>query len=504
MPIGQDLPDLDTVRERWRSVIALVDKHTLLEQRWFQGHAAASIEIDLADFIFLPWPHADELVSLNLIGVRMDGGVQDYYLPLILLPERPGLPFLARLTVGGETYVLAEASLSRRVATALLQELARGSSFAGQSGRFVFHPSLPRLVRAVRTLDGDSSNTVLHLHRDEVQKIMRRLWPGLSREVQLGLALEDYPFVPSVHGYLAYERGDLTFTLSVWEEYLPNRGNLWDAMVKGLTETLRLAIEPGQPADPGEMLTLWLARRTLDLEKVALLCAHLHAALAKLETPSPFRPADLEPISARIRTHLAEARAKIPPEPPEIWSQAFALLEHLEKRLRAREQIGLKLETHGDLHLGQILQADEGYAVIDLAGEPLLDPETRASHTTPLRDLAGLIRSFSYAGQAAYLALVAGQRVLPEQDEVARFLVERFADRAAEAVARHYGAAMSQLVPEFLPHDPVAYMDLLDLCRLEKVAYELAYELANRPEWVVIPLIGLRHLLAERARAGIR
>lgn len=501
-----EFPDLETARRQWRQLVSALDPDRLREQRWFQGKAAAPAGIDLLDHAFLDWRQRNELVALNIVRLAVDGGHQDYYLPLILLPERPGLPASALCTVGGIPYVLAEASLSRRVNTALLAELEKGAGLAGEKGRFVFHPAVQGQVRAVRPLAGDSSNTVLRLYRDEVTKIIRRVQPGLSREVRLGLALRNRAPVPPIHGYLAYETSDGTpYTLTIWQEFLPNQGNLWDMVVNGLSETMRAAIAPGQPADAGEILTRWLVQIAPQLDALAVLAADLHASLAGAAETAPMTREDLDRIVARTNQHLADVSARTPADPPDLWSSALDLLNHLAGRLRDRTDLGIKIETHGDLHLGQVLLAEEGYAVLDLEGEPLLAPDTRAAYTTGLRDLAGLVRSLSYAGQVAYLALVTGQRVLPPQAEIARFLAERFTDRAGEHLTRQYGSAVkSRQAPALVPADPVAFMDLLDLCRLEKVAYEMVYELANRPEWTPIPLEGLRRLLAERTQAGMK
>lgn len=504
MPEPRTFPDLESARAEWEAVVGLIEEEALRGARWFQGAAAGPLLPRAVDYAFLPWTHPAELASLNIVRVNAARGEQDYFLPLILLEEHPGLPNLARLSIGGRPYVLAEASLSRRVATALLAELARSASLEGRRGRFAFHPTAPGVVRAVEPLPGDYSNTVLHLHRDEVQKITRRLWPGRSREIELASALKDLPFIPDIHGHLAYEAGDgSAFSLAVWEEFLPNRGSLWDHLTTGLSGTIQTAIAAGQPLDPGEILTLWLAQINPHLERLGGLLAELHAALARVRPPAPFTAADLEPISRRIRAHLQAAEAALPPDPPDLWQRAADLAGHLEKRLEGPSPIGQKILTHGDFHLGQILLTEDGYAILDLEGEPMQDPEVRAAQTTPLRDLAGLVRSFSYAGQAAYLGLRAAQRLQPAQEETARFLAERFAERTGQAVIRHYGAHITRLTPGLIPDDPVSFVHLLDLCRLEKAAYEIVYEMANRPTWLAIPLDGLRHLLAEQAGAGV-
>ena len=126
MPEPRSYPDLQRTQDEWESVVGLIDETALRGERWFQGGTAGPLKPRALEYVFLPWVHPAELAGLNIVRVNAAGGEQDYFLPLILLAERPGLPTLARLTVGGQPYVLAEASLSRRVSAVLLAELAKG------------------------------------------------------------------------------------------------------------------------------------------------------------------------------------------------------------------------------------------------------------------------------------------------------------------------------------------------------------------------------------------
>lgn len=497
-------PDLAAARERWPEIVEAIVPETIRSQRWFKGREAAKIKIAGLDHAFLPWPAPEELAALGLIRVTTEQDEEEYFLPLLLLPELPGVPVLAHLEIGGREYVLAEASLSRRLHAALLAALERGEALGGRNGgRFAFHPIAHPALRAVKALEADSTNTVLHLGRDTVCKLIRAPRPGPSRAVALGRALGRLPILPALHGHLVYEREERQLELAYWQDFLPNHGSLWDHFVKGLSSLLETAVAPGRTGEPGEILALWLADRRPDLDRLANLLAVLHAALAGLEDPGAAREVDPRPIAERTISYLARIAASgLPADPPDLWTRTGELARHLAERLATRGGTGRGIHTHGDLHLGQIVLTEEGYAVLDLEGEPLAEGTEEVFHTTPLRDLAGMVRSFSYAGMASLLALRTARRLTPEADAAARFLVERFAERAGEALIQLYLAEISRLAPGLLPAEAASIMDLLDLCRLERAAYELLYELTHRPAWVEIPAAGLRQILAERAKAG--
>jgi maltokinase len=156
--------------------------------------------------------------------------------------------------------------------------------------------------------------------------------------------------------------------------------------------------------------------------------------------------------------------------------------QDVRERLAARSQIGVggrTIRTHGDFHLGQTLLGPRGWVIIDFEGEPARSLPERRAKRSPLRDVAGILRSFAYVTSAAQLQR--GEEAPPDFEQRAR---ERFLSRY-----------IAEIEPTLLPPGEAATSNLLSVFELEKAIYELQYELDNRPDWVGIPVAGIRRLL---------
>jgi trehalose synthase-fused probable maltokinase len=137
------------------------------------------------------------------------------------------------------------------------------------------------------------------------------------------------------------------------------------------------------------------------------------------------------------------------------------------------------IRVHGDYHLGQTLFTPRGWVILDFEGEPARPLPERRQKRSPLRDVAGMLRSFAYVASAAEI-----QRGKPAPED--------FEDRARETFLEHY---FSTVEPGLLPAGEAAVRNLLSVFELEKAVYELRYELDNRPDWVAIPVAGIKRLL---------
>jgi maltose alpha-D-glucosyltransferase/alpha-amylase len=164
---------------------------------------------------------------------------------------------------------------------------------------------------------------------------------------------------------------------------------------------------------------------------------------------------------------------------------AFRRLEETEVTLQ-------KIRIHGDFHLGQVLWARGDFVVLDFEGEPARSPEERRAMQSPLKDVAGMLRSFSYAARAALASYLARRPQDADTLEPWERLWSKFASAAFLASYRTVAAGAA-----FVPADSNTFARLLDAFLVDKAFYELGYEFNHRPTWARIPLLGLLALVRD-------
>ena len=177
-------------------------------------------------------------------------------------------------------------------------------------------------------------------------------------------------------------------------------------------------------------------------------------------------------------------------------SHAEAVLAHRQKlldrldALRSEPASGLRIRIHGDYHLGQVLRTEEDFVILDFEGEPARSIAERRAPQSPLKDVAGMIRSFSYAAYAALFAFTVHK---PDDYTALEPWADTWQHWSADAFLKGYLAAMEDA--PLIPAEAAVRERLLAAFMLDKAMYELGYELNNRPEWVRIPLVGIRKLI---------
>jgi maltose alpha-D-glucosyltransferase/alpha-amylase len=326
--------------------------------------------------------------------------------------------------------------------------------------------------------------------------------------------------VPTYAGSIEYEgEGAETATLALLQALVPNEGDGWKWNLEELDryyeEHAHVPFPSGaQPErqsafDLSETEAPPLSREHLGicLDAAAVLgrrTAEMHLALA-METqgpafaPEPLRPDDvrllgteLEEHAARVFDRLKESLAKLPDEVVESaglvlsrrkqWLDRFRLLRDMEIH-------ALRTRIHGDYHLGQVLRAKNDFVILDFEGEPSRPLAERREKRSPLEDVAGMLRSFSYAAQAALLNYTTRRPdVLDRLDPWARLWEHSTAAEFLRAYRTTAGDA------PFLPADPGGFKTLLEAYLLNKALHELRNELDNRPGWARIPLSGILSL----------
>jgi maltose alpha-D-glucosyltransferase/alpha-amylase len=292
------------------------------------------------------------------------------------------------------------------------------------------------------------------------------------------------------------------------QQHITHQGSGWEYTVNELRryyERIAAQTPPieaaAQPAPPDFFVAIqrWylhsagvLGRRTGELHLA------LAAATEPAFAPEPFTPQTLEGLAAGMRTHAAAAldllESRLASLQESVLPQALTLLEGRHAllgyfdQLPALDAAGSRIRIHGDYHLGQVLRVEEDFFILDFEGEPARPLAERRAKGSPLKDVAGMVRSFSYA---AYAALFSFTLHAPDDYRVLEQWAAAWHGWVADAFLQEYRAAVgdSPLVPSGDGFDA-----LLRAFTIDKALYELAYELNNRPDWVRIPLAGLLKL----------
>jgi maltose alpha-D-glucosyltransferase / alpha-amylase len=458
---------------------------------------------------------AEVLVALFDVETRNE--TQRYFLPLVLALERhddTGWTKLqpaavARVRQQSFMGVLADAFADDRFCRALVEQVGKGATLRMAQGHLHCRPTKafpelrgdPNAELALANPITQGSNTALRVGDRLFLKALRRVQTGVNPELEIGRFLTEvahFTNVVPLAGSVEYVAQDGTpATLALLQGFVQNQGDGWDYTLNYLVRYLedRRTLAPALPDAHGAYLALvqTLGQRT----------AELHRALATPSEevafqPEPITKADIEHWSERVRQE-AEATFELVSQPqdlPEaVRDDAARLLvqrSFLLRKLRLPAELprGLKLRQHGDYHLGQVLLQRNDFIIVDFEGEPGRPIEARREKASPLRDVAGMLRSFTYAHHAALRRCSAStaedcQRWEPllaswERETRTTFL------QSYDEVAR--GAGLYESFEQMQP--------LLALFEAEKALYELRYELRNRPDWASIPLGSLLKLAA--------
>jgi maltose alpha-D-glucosyltransferase/alpha-amylase len=507
----------------------------LTGRRWFRSKARPLRRARVTDCVRLELP--DEAVRLALLEVEFaEGPAEAYVLPLRFAAgagEWPGALARVRLATrqGERVGVLEEASGHPGFAKALLDALARRRRLRGRSVELRGQPT-----RRFRELAGEGSPTARPLGVEQtntswrfgerlVGKLLRRLDEGESPELELSRHLSEragYRNAAPLAGWLELVRGreEPVATLALFHGWIPNEGDAWSFTLDQIElylETVAARRDPALPP-PGELLAGPLPEETGSplapyLELARLLgrrTGELHRALASDVGDPAFVPEPVTPFSQRAAYQALRSLAvrvfdrlntSLAALPDALRPAAQALLEReadLLGRLREDADVapgGWLVRCHGDYHLGQLLYTGGDFHVIDFEGEPARSLAERRRKRSALADVAGMLRSFDYATRSVLADTGEGGRLRPEDAEALR----PWARHWTHAVSRVFLASYLESVApaRLLPEDPERLRRSLDLHLLEKILYELGYELDNRPEWVAIPLSGLLERLTD-------
>jgi len=532
-PHTQVLPDFMTLTTRDGTLSgALADRtgrefqrQTLREylplQRWFAGKGKRLGEIRAHRLAEL----GEGQHLLVAIDVDVEGEDQRYFLPLsadwgddatTLSPRLPAT--LAKLRRANRVGSILDGAAHEELAEALIEALRTEAEFAGEEGRVEFRKTSragelsdagsPRLLAV------EQSNASIAFGDTFILKLYRRLREGLQPDIEIGRFLTeetDFGATPALLGTIEWVTDDGTATtLGALNDFVRNQGDAWTYVTEALDrDSERHEIVEGDDVTPEAEKELALGGH---LDIGALLgrrTAELHLALASGSTDSGFSEERLEKDD--LPRLVSEAKQDVATVFDRLGSQIQALGEtgremaqrvldrrdEIDRRLDALTRLepsGGKCRIHGDYHLGQVLVVQNDVSIIDFEGEPARTLAERTAKTSPLRDVAGMLRSFDYALWTTLMHRIE----LGADPEATAEMVETWRAETQGAFLDTYRETMDGSTLH--PSDPELERGLLDLFLIQKAAYEIGYELSMRPDWIDIPLEGLLNLLEPKTR----
>jgi maltokinase len=400
----------------------------LTKQRWFASKAREVASVNILQRVALSEQPA---LELDIAEARFHAGTHELY--QLLRGEPDGVRALARL-LGSEATV----------------------------DGVVFHGGREP-TGDVRAMGAEQSNSSMVFGEEQVLKVFRRIEPGINPELEMlrFLSARNFENIATLTGWYEYNGELMQATLGILQEFIAEARDGW-----------QLALD-----DP-----LGILHR---LPELGTATGRMHSVLASdADDPafSPDAPSDeaLALLTATIDEQIERVFLDLPDNP--ALAPIAGRGEEVRDRLQLMSHVGVGgrlIRHHGDYHLGQTMLRDAGWIILDFEGEPARSLLERRRKRSPLRDVAGMLRSFAYAASASQL-----MRGVPAP--------EGWEERARKGFLDAYFAAVE---PTLLPAGQAAIDKLLAIFELEKAVYELRYELNNRPDWVPIPVAGIARLL---------
>ena len=440
----------------------------LTKRRWFASKAREVASFGaIAAVTVRP---DDPLLVIALVEARFHTGTHELYqVPIGLRPVDEGWSEGVIGTVEGWT--VYDALKDPAYALAVLELMRAGAVVESAGGVAQFAPTderLPGGTAPVRQMGAEQSNTSLVFGDEAVLKVYRRLEPGVNPELELlrFFSNREFPFVPPLLASSSFSGRLMEATLGVLQTFVAGGRDGWE-----------LALEE---APRGGFID-----RCRALGEVT---GAMHSTLGSDATDHAFAPEEPSVETLALLTATVDDEIeRIFRDLPDASSvgRIAGRGEEVREKLRELTHVaagGKVIRIHGDYHLGQTMLTEDAWVILDFEGEPARALPERRRKRSPLRDVAGMLRSFAYV--AAACELLHGERATLGWEEDAR---EEFLTGYFERVD-----------PALLPPGDAATRTLLSIFELEKAVYELRYELNNRPDWVEIPVEGIAALLEAR------
>ena len=474
----------------WTAVKAALERalpEFLLQQRWYPAKGQGEPTVRAREFFPMTGPAKRAVAIWEVSPPRGDPLLM--FVPVVVIQSDAASQeqIIATLRQNGTSYSILEAFSDDDFVRSWLGHSEPPHLHRAHTDHpLQFDPATAQIRRS----SVEQSNTSIRIGDQAIMKVIRKLESGPHPELEIAryLAAAGFAATPALLGWIETtgDEGRESYALSLVQEFVPNRGDGWTwtlhQLNRGITSGDQTALDN---------LTKWL-------DALAKRTAELHRAFDADTDDPDFRP---EPVAAEDFARW-EQSAETMGERAFRSMEICPALDDDGRRLavelgKIREAVFtrildvknlprdfLRTRLHGDFHLGQVLVAGDDAVLVDFEGEPLRPLAQRRAKHCVLRDVAGIVRSLSYAAAAVARSLPAGKRQ--------HIALDQWQAQAARGFIESYFATAQGL--RSIPRDRAEAEALLDFFLLEKALYEVNYEAANRPDWIAIPLQGVLSL----------
>ncbi len=529
---------LNAAAEEWLVKNAL--KKYMIKSRWFRGKSRVVRRLSLIENIRVP-EGEEEGAILFIEVVYAEGQPENYILPLFFAWESEAeqivfnfpAAVIAKVHSPGRHGIMYDGIFSRHLHTKLFSLMKNRGRLKGRYGEVLAEVSRDfereyapdEAVFPSYSVGGDQTNTSVLYNGKSVLKFIRALEQGINTEVEIARALTteaDYNSSPPYQAHILYKKygGNEAYSVSVLQGFVKNEGDGWkyalehvgkfyERVISRKEELEKSAAESGSSGPSsvpeeefrsltGEFfvnMTETLARRT----------AQMHKALASVANDAAFTPEKMSLLYQRgmfqsMKNGLNAAFRAVDksihllkPEQKEEVKKIYELRDRALSKMKAvadKKFDVSRIRIHGDYHLGQVLFTGNDFMIIDFEGEPARPISERRLKRSPLRDVAGMMRSFHYV---AYASLLRHPAIRPEDAEKLSEWAEKWYEYTASVFKKTYLKEAEGAV--FIPVSEAETDIMLEAYLVDKALYEIRYEADNRPDWLVIPIKGLRAII---------
>lgn len=432
---------------------------------------------------------------------------------------------IAYLRIKGKDGILYDSAYDEEFCKGLLLLINQRKKIKGRSGELITHKGKDfkkflkdsTLPLQPHPLKAEHSNTSIIYEDRFFLKIYRRLDEGENPELEISRFLtekKDFKGIPPFAGAIEYKKENSIepFTAAILQSYVVNSGSAWQYTIdearryfERVLSRRDLNIDSEKDANLMQELiggmclemTPLLAKRT----------GELHLALGSFSEDEKFSPEEFSTLYQRslyqsmqglLSKTFQSLRKKIKAAPQDLKKDLETTISYEKEILKRMQGIlkrkipAKKIRIHGDFHLEQVLWTGKDFVIMDFEGEPQRPLGERRLKHSPLKDIAGMIRSFHYAG---FAAIFLHSTFRPEDIATLKLWVEPWYRYISSLFLESYLNAVKGA--SFIPADKSDLNLLLKIFLLEKAVYELGYELDNRPDWIIIPIKGIENMIKE-------